>query len=176
MEPVRQVEGRAYPWGAKNIDTDIIIPARYLTTVDPVELAAHCMEPVSPDFPQKVRPGDIVVGGKNFGCGSSREHAPVALKGCGVAVVIAPTFARIFYRNSFNVGLPAIESATAAAAIREGDEIEVDLAGGTIVNHTRGERYAFLPIPPFMMELVAAGGLMSWLKSDMQKGQGKQRG
>ena len=162
------IRGRAWTCG-DDVDTDIIIPARYLTTTDPSELASHCMEPVSPDFPKQVRLGDIIVGGKNFGCGSSREHAPVALKGCGVAVVIAPTFARIFYRNAFNVGLPAIESAAAAAAIREGDDVEVDLAGGSIVNHTRGERYAFLAIPPFMMELVASGGLMSWLKSNMKK-------
>ena len=161
------IKGKAWRFG-EDVDTDIIIPARYLTTVDPVELAAHCMEPVSPDFPRRVRPGDVVVAGKNFGCGSSREHAPVALKGCGVAAVIAPTFARIFYRNAFNVGLPAIESPAAAAAIRQGDEIEVDLAAGSIGNLTRGERYAFAPIPPFMMELVAAGGLMAWLKS--QKG------
>ena len=164
------IRGSAWTFG-EDVDTDIIIPARYLTTIDPAELASHCMEPVRPDFPKRVRPGDIVVSGKNFGCGSSREHAPVALKGCGVAVVIAPTFARIFYRNAFNVGLPAIESAAAAAAIREGDDLEVDLMGGTIVNHTRGERYAFLAIPPFMMELVASGGLMRWLKADMQKGQ-----
>ena len=165
------IRGKAWTFG-DDIDTDIIIPARYLTTVDPVELAAHCMEPVSPDFPKRVRPGDVVVSGKNFGCGSSREHAPIALKGCGVAAVIAPTFARIFYRNAFNVGLPAIESAAAAAAIREGDDVEVDLAGGTIVNHSRGERYAFLAIPPFMMELVASGGLMSWLRAERQKEQG----
>jgi 3-isopropylmalate/(R)-2-methylmalate dehydratase small subunit len=161
------IRGKAWTFGA-DVDTDIIIPARYLTTTDPAELAAHCMEPVSPEFPRLVRPGDVVVAGKNFGCGSSREHAPVALKGCGVAAVIAPTFARIFYRNAFNVGLPAIESAAAAAAIRQGDEVEVDLAAGRIGNVTRGESYAFSPIPVFMMELVAAGGLMAWLKS--QKG------
>ena len=165
------IRGNAWTFG-DDIDTDIIIPARYLTTTDPLELAAHCMEPVSPDFPKLVRAGDIVVGGKNFGCGSSREHAPVALKGCGVAVVIAPSFARIFYRNAFNVGLPAIESAAAAAAIRAGDDVEVDLAGGEIRNHTRSERYGFSPIPPFMRELVAAGGLMNWLKNDMIKGRG----
>jgi 3-isopropylmalate dehydratase small subunit len=162
------IRGRAWTFGA-DVDTDIIIPARYLTTTDPAELAAHCMEPVSPEFPRLVRPGDVVVAGKNFGCGSSREHAPVALKGCGVAAVIAPTFARIFYRNAFNVGLPAIESAEAAAAIRQGDEVEIDLAAGTIVNLTRGGQYAFLPIPAFMMELVAAGGLMAWLKSQQGK-------
>jgi 3-isopropylmalate/(R)-2-methylmalate dehydratase small subunit len=165
------IRGRAWTFG-DDVDTDIIIPARYLTTTDPAELAAHCMEPVSPDFPKLVRPGDIVVGGKNFGCGSSREHAPVALKGCGIAVVIAPSFARIFYRNAFNVGLPAIESPAAAAAIRAGDDVEVDLAGGEIRNRTRGERYAFSPIPPFMRELVAAGGLMNWLRNDMAKGRG----
>ena len=165
------IRGKAWTFG-DDIDTDIIIPARYLTTIDPAELAAHCMEPVNPEFPKLVHAGDVVVGGKNFGCGSSREHAPVALKGCGVAVVIAPTFARIFYRNAFNVGLPAIESAAAAAAIREGDDVEVDLTGGVIINHTRGERYDFLAIPPFMMELVASGGLMSWLKADMQKERG----
>ncbi|HEY5998184.1 MAG TPA: 3-isopropylmalate dehydratase small subunit [bacterium] len=162
------IRGKAWKFGA-DVDTDIIIPARYLTTIDPLELAAHCMEPVSPDFPRRVQPGDVVVAGKNFGCGSSREHAPMALKGCGVAAVIAPTFARIFYRNAFNVGLPAIESAEAAAAIAEGDEVEIDLAAGRIVNHTRGERYAFAPIPPFMMELVAAGGLMAWLKGQKVK-------
>jgi 3-isopropylmalate dehydrogenase/3-isopropylmalate/(R)-2-methylmalate dehydratase small subunit len=161
------IRGKAWKFGA-DVDTDIIIPARYLTTTDPQELAAHCMEPVSPEFPKLVQPGDVVVAGKNFGCGSSREHAPVALKGCGVAAVIAPTFARIFYRNAFNVGLPAIESAEAAAAIREGDEVAIDLAAGTIENLTRGERYGFAPIPQFMMELVAAGGLMAWLTS--QKG------
>jgi 3-isopropylmalate dehydratase small subunit len=162
------IKGRAWVFG-DDVDTDIIIPARYLTTTDPAELAAHCMEPVSPEFPRQVRPGDVVVGGKNFGCGSSREHAPVALKGCGVAVVIAPTFARIFYRNAFNVGLPAIESAAAAAAIRAGDEVEVDLAGGRIRNVTRGEDYAFSPIPAFMMELVQSGGLMAWLKGRQAK-------
>jgi len=161
------IRGKAWTFGA-DVDTDIIIPARYLTTTDPAELAAHCMEPVSPEFPRLVRPGDVVVAGKNFGCGSSREHAPVALKGCGVAAVIAPTFARIFYRNAFNVGLPAIESAAAATAIRQGDEVEIDLGSGRIENRTKGERYAFSPIPPFMMELVAAGGLMAWLKA--QKG------
>jgi len=165
------IRGKAWTFG-DDIDTDIIIPARYLTTTDPAALAAHCMEPVSPDFPRQVRPGDIVVGGKNFGCGSSREHAPIALKGCGVAVVVAPTFARIFYRNAFNVGLPLVESAKAAAAIREGDEVEVDLEAGSIVDHTRGERYAFSAIPPFMMELVAAGGLMNWLKNDLREKQG----
>ena len=165
------IHGRAWTFG-DDIDTDIIIPARYLTTTDPAALAAHCMEPVSPEFPKQVRAGDIVVGGKNFGCGSSREHAPVALKGCGVAAVIAPTFARIFYRNAFNVGLPAIESPAAAAAIRQGDEVEVDLAAGAIRNLTRGQSYAFTPIPAFMMELVAAGGLMSWLRHEMQKGRG----
>jgi 3-isopropylmalate dehydratase small subunit len=164
------IRGKAWTFGA-DVDTDIIIPARYLTTTDPQELAAHCMEPVSPDFPRLVRPGDVVVAGKNFGCGSSREHAPVALKGCGVAAVVAPTFARIFYRNAFNVGLPAIESAAAAAAIRAGDEVEINLAAGRIENRTQGESYAFLPIPAFMMELVAAGGLMAWLKN--QKGKGR---
>jgi 3-isopropylmalate dehydratase small subunit len=162
------IKGKAWTFGA-DVDTDIIIPARYLTTTDPQELAAHCMEPVSPDFPRLVKPGDVVVAGKNFGCGSSREHAPVALKGCGVAAVVAPTFARIFYRNAFNVGLPAIESAAAAAAIRQGDEVEIDLAAGTIHDRTRGEWYAFSPIPPFMMELVAAGGLMAWLKGQKLK-------
>jgi len=165
------IHGRAWTFG-DDVDTDIIIPARYLTTTDPAELAAHCMEPVSPEFPKQVRAGDIVVGGKNFGCGSSREHAPVALKGCGIAAVIAPTFARIFYRNAFNVGLPAIESAAAAAGIRQGDDVEVDLAAGSIRNLTRGAAYAFTPIPAFMMELVAAGGLMSWLKNETLKGRG----
>jgi 3-isopropylmalate dehydrogenase/3-isopropylmalate/(R)-2-methylmalate dehydratase small subunit len=161
------IRGRAWRFG-DDIDTDIIIPARYLNTTDVGELASHCMEPVSPDFAKAVQPGDIVVGGKNFGCGSSREHAPLALKGCGVAAVVAASFARIFYRNAFNIGLPVVESAPAAAAIRQGDEIEIDLAGGSIFNATRGERYGFSPIPAFMMELIAAGGLMAWLKTKNQ--------
>jgi 3-isopropylmalate dehydratase small subunit len=158
------IRGRAWKFG-DDVDTDIIIPARYLNTTSVAELAAHCMEPVSPEFAKLVQPGDIVVGGKNFGCGSSREHAPIALKGCGVAAVVAPSFARIFYRNAFNIGLPAVESAAAAAAIAQGDEIEIDLAAGRIRNRTRGEEYAFSPIPPFMMELIGAGGLMAWLKT-----------
>jgi len=157
------IKGRAWKFG-EDVDTDIIIPARYLVTTDERELADHCMESVSPDFGKQAKAGDVVVAGKNFGCGSSREHAPIALKGAGIAAVIAPTFARIYYRNSFNVGLPAIESAEAAAAIAEGDEVEVDLAAGTIRDVTQGATWSFTPIPPFMMELVAAGGLMAWLK------------
>jgi 3-isopropylmalate dehydratase small subunit len=158
------IKGRAWKFG-DDIDTDIIIPARYLNTTDVRELASHCMEPVSADFARQARPGDIVVGGKNFGCGSSREHAPIALKGCGIAAVIAPTFARIFYRNAFNIGLPVIESAAAAAAIAAGDEVEIDLAGGVIRNLARDATYAFTPVPAFMMELIGAGGLMAWLKT-----------
>jgi 3-isopropylmalate/(R)-2-methylmalate dehydratase small subunit len=156
--------GKVYKYG-ENVDTDVIIPARYLVTSDPAELAKHCMEDIDKDFASKVNPGDIVVAGKNFGCGSSREHAPIAIKGAGVACVIAPTFARIFYRNAFNTGLPILESDEAVAKIDAGDEVEVDFATGVIRNVTKGESYTAEPFPPFISRLIESGGLVEYVKS-----------
>ena len=150
-----------------NVDTDVIIPARYLVTGDPKELGPHCLEGLDPTFPAGHQPGDIIVGGKNFGCGSSREHAPLAIKGAGVPCVIAASFARIFFRNAINIGLPVYESPDAAAGVRMGDEMAVDARAGTIVNRTRGEQYAIRPLPPFMQELLDAGGLMARLKREL---------
>ncbi|MEI7641068.1 MAG: 3-isopropylmalate dehydratase small subunit [bacterium] len=157
------LKGKTWKFG-DDIDTDAIIPARYLNTSDPMELAKHVMEDADVDFPNKVGAGDIIVGGKNFGCGSSREHAPVCIKAAGVSCVIAKDFARIFYRNSFNIGLPIFESAQAAEKITQGDIVEIDADKGVIKNLTKGETYAVKPIPPFMQELVAAGGLLKYAK------------
>ncbi|MGK7346592.1 MAG: 3-isopropylmalate dehydratase small subunit [Candidatus Nitrospinota bacterium M3_3B_026] len=156
-----KITGKSWKFG-DNIDTDAIIPARYLNTIDPEELAKHVMEDADPEFPKKVGEGDIIVAGDNFGCGSSREHAPIAIKGAGVSLVIAKFFARIFYRNAFNMGLPILESAEAAEDIETGDELEVDIATGEIVNKTKGKTYKAVPIPPFMRELIDAGGLMEY--------------
>ncbi|MDD5259236.1 MAG: 3-isopropylmalate dehydratase small subunit [bacterium] len=147
-----------------NINTDEIIPARYLNTFDEKELAKHCMEDADKDFPKKVKAGDILVAGKNFGCGSSREHAPICLKGAGVSCVIAETFARIFYRNAINIGLPILESVEASKGIEEGDTIEVDLEKGKIKNITTNKIYNATAFPPFMQELINAGGLMEYVK------------
>ena len=149
-----------------NVDTDLIIAARYLNTSDPAQLATHLMEDADPAFTAKAHAGDIIVAGENFGCGSSREHAPVAIKAFGIAGVIAKSFARIFYRNAFNTGLFIYEVAE-ADNIREGDSVEIDSGAGLVINHTRGERYAFAPIPPFMRELVGAGGLMEYAKKEL---------
>jgi len=152
-------------WKFKDdINTDLIIPARYLNTSDPAELGRHCMEDEDRDFVKKISKGDIIVAGKNFGCGSSREHAPVAIKAAGISCVIAKDFARIFYRNSFNIGLPIFESEEASKKISQGDKVEIDADNGIIKNLTKGEEYAVKPIPPFMQELVAAGGLMAYAK------------
>ncbi|MCS5695006.1 3-isopropylmalate dehydratase small subunit [Desulfofundulus thermocisternus] len=159
---MNQLRGKAWKFG-DDIDTDAIVPARYLNTSDPQELAAHCMEDADPSFAGKVQPGDIIVAGKNFGCGSSREHAPIAIKAAGVSCVIAASFARIFYRNAFNIGLPIFESPEAAAKIREGDEVMVDVESGTITNLTRREQYRATPVPPFMQEIIAAGGLINYV-------------
>ncbi len=157
-------KGKAWKFGA-DIDTDAIIPARYLNTSDPNELAKHCMEDSkNPDFIKKMKVGDIIVADKNFGCGSSREHAPIAIKAAGVSCVVAKSFARIFYRNSFNMGLPIFESAEAASGISEGDQIEVDADGGVIRNLTSGREFKVAPVPAFMQELIAAGGLMAYTK------------
>ena len=159
-ENIMKIRGRCWKFG-ENIDTDLIIPARYLNTSDPEELAKHCMEDADPTFASKVSKGDIIVAGKNFGCGSSREHAPIAIKAAGVAAVIAPTFARIFYRNSFNMGLPIFESPEAAQAIEEGHEVEIDGDTGVITDLTTGQTFQAQPIPPFMQELIADGGLIA---------------
>jgi 3-isopropylmalate/(R)-2-methylmalate dehydratase small subunit len=156
--------GKAYKYG-NNVDTDVIIPARYLNIADPKELATHAMEDIDRDFARTVKKGDIVVAGKNFGSGSSREHAPLVLKTAGVKAVIAPTFARIFYRNAFNIGLPILESEEAAAKIDAGDEVTVDLKTGRIRNKTKNETYHAEPFPPFMTELIQKGGLVGYVKS-----------
>ena len=150
------------------MDTDVIIPARHLNTQDAKELASHCMEDIDKDFVKKVKDGDIMVGGWNFGCGSSREHAPIALKASGVPLVIADSFARIFYRNALNIGLPIIECPEAAAEIQQGDQLEVDLSSVVIEDLTTSRRYQAMPIPPFMQQLIQAGGLMAYLKSRQQ--------
>ena len=152
--------GMVFKYG-DNVDTDVIIPARYLNTSDPAELAKYCMEDIDIDFAKNVRVGDIVVAEKNFGCGSSREHAPLALKAAGVSCVIAETFARIFYRNALNIGLAILESKEAALAIQKGDEVEIDFTEGIIQNITRGQTYRAQPFPPFMQEMIAKGGLIN---------------
>ena len=156
------IQGTVFKYG-DNVDTDVIIPARYLNTPDAKELATHCMEDIDPQFAGKVQCGDILVAGRNFGCGSSREHAPLAIKACGVACVIAASFARIFYRNALNIGLPILECPSAAAAIPAGHRVAVDLAAGTITDETTGTVFAAEPFPPFMQELIKAGGLANYL-------------
>ena len=163
-----KLKGRVYKFG-NDVDTDAIIPARYLNTCDPVELAKHCMEDADALFAKKVKKGDIIVAGKNFGCGSSREHAPIAIKGAGVSCVIAKDFARIFYRNSFNIGLPIFESPEASRKIKEGDVLDIDGSRGIVKNLTRKEEYKVKPIPDFMQELVAAGGLLNYAKKKFLK-------
>lgn len=158
-----KLKGKVWTFGA-DVDTDAIIPARYLNTSDPKELAAHVMEDADADFPKKVNVGDIIVADKNFGCGSSREHAPIAIKAAGIQAVVAKSYARIFYRNAFNIGLPIFESVSLVDEITEGDEIEIDADSGTINNLTKGKQYTAEPIPPFMQELIAAGGLVEWTK------------
>lgn len=144
-----------------NVDTDVIIPARYLNTASHAELASHCMEDIDRDFVKKVRQGDIIVAEKNFGCGSSREHAPIAIKASGISCVIAATFARIFYRNAINIGLPILECAEAAQGIQSGDEVEVDFDTGVIRNLTSGESYQAQPFPPFIQNIIQKGGLLN---------------
>jgi 3-isopropylmalate dehydratase small subunit len=156
-----KLAGKAWKFGA-DIDTDAIIPARYLNTSNPEELAKHCMEDADPEFAGNVSPGDIIVADSNFGCGSSREHAPIAIKAAGVACVVAASFARIFYRNSFNMGLPILESA-ATADIATGELLELDLSTGTIINKSRNVTYRAQPVPAFMRELLAAGGLIPYV-------------
>ncbi len=157
------IRGRVWRFG-NDVNTDVIIPARYLNTDDPEEISKHVMEGVDIDFAHKVKPGDIIVAGKNFGCGSSREHAPIAIKAAGIHAVIAKSFARIFYRNAFNIGLPIFESEEGSEKIKEADEIEIDADKGIIRNLSTQEDYKANPISPFMQELIDAGGLIGWTK------------
>lgn len=152
-----------------NVDTDVIIPARYLNTPDHKELAAHCMEDIDADFTKKVKEGDLIVGGFNFGCGSSREHAPIAIKASGVSCVIAKTFARIFYRNAINIGLAILECEEASDQIQPGDEVAVDFDTGVIENLTRGERYQAEPFPPFIKDIINHNGLMNALAARKER-------
>lgn len=157
------VKGTVFKYG-DNVDTDVIIPARYLNTSNAQELAVHCMEDIDATFAKRVQAGDIIVAGRNFGCGSSREHAPLAIKTCGVSCVIAASFARIFYRNALNIALPILECPEAAAEIGAGDVVTIDFQTGVIVDETTGKTYHAEPFPPFMQELIAAGGLAAYLK------------
>lgn len=152
--------GKVHRYG-DNVDTDVIIPARYLNTSSHAELAAHCMEDIDRDFVKKVKTGDIIVAGRNFGCGSSREHAPIAIKASGVSCVIACSFARIFFRNSINIGLPILECADAAQAVEDGDEVEVNFDTGAIKDVTTGKTYRAQPYPPFLQNIIAKGGLLN---------------
>jgi len=163
-----KIQGKVIKYG-NNVDTDVIIPARYLNTSDPVELAAHCMEDLDGTFVKRVEKGDIMVAGRNFGCGSSREHAPIAIKACGISCIIAETFARIFYRNAINTGLPIIESPEAAADICEGDSLEIDFDTGTISNLTKNVNYKGAVFPEFMQKLIAADGLIGYIKQQAGK-------
>ncbi len=161
------IRGRVWKFG-NDIDTDAIIPARYLNTSDPKELAKHLMEDADKDFISKAKAGDLIIAGKNFGCGSSREHAPIAIKAAGIQAVVAKSFARIFYRNAFNIGLPIFESPEASEKIKEADEVEIDADRGVIRNLTTQEEYKANPIPPFMQELIDAGGLIEWTKKKLK--------
>ncbi len=158
-----KIQGKVHKYG-DHVDTDVIIPARYLNTGDPKELAAHCMEDIDKDFVKNVRPGDILVAGVNFGCGSSREHAPIAIQASGVSCVIAENFARIFYRNALNIGLPILECPAASRAIANGDEVAVDFDTGVITNLATGETYKAEPFPPFIQNIIQKGGLLASLR------------
>lgn len=157
-----QAQGTVFKYG-DNVDTDVIIPARYLNSSDPAELATHCMEDIDKDFVKNVKKGDIIVADKNFGCGSSREHAPIAIKASGVSCVIAETFARIFYRNAINIGLPIIECPEAAKGIEAGDEVHIDFDSGVITNKTKGTSYKGQAFPPFMQKIIQAEGLVNYI-------------
>ena len=161
---MKAAHGRVFKYG-DNVDTDVIIPARYLNSSDPKELATHCMEDIDKDFVNNVKAGDIMVANKNFGCGSSREHAPIAIKAAGVSCVIAETFARIFYRNSINIGLPIIECPEAAEGIENGDEVEIDFDSGIIYDKTKDTRYKGQAFPPFMQEIIKNEGLINYINN-----------
>ncbi len=157
-----ETRGKAFKYG-DNIDTDVIIPARYLMSFDPLELKKHCMEDIDKDFAKNVKEGDVIVGRKNFGCGSSREHAPIAIKASGISCVIAESFARIFYRNSFNIGLPIVESKEASEGIDAGDEIEINFSEGKIKNISKNEEYKIEPYPEFIQNIIANNGLINYV-------------
>lgn len=157
-------KGRVFKYG-DNVDTDVIIPARYLNSSDPGELATHCMEDIDKEFVNNVKPGDIIVASKNFGCGSSREHAPIAIKANGVSCVIAETFARIFYRNAINIGLPIMECPEAAKAINAGDEVEINFDTGEIKDNTTGQTFKGQPFPEFMQKIINSEGLLNYIKN-----------
>ena len=163
--------GKVWKYG-DNVDTDVIIPARYLSSSVAEELAPHCMEDIDETFAKTVQQGDIIVGGNNFGCGSSREHAPVAIAGAGVSCIVASSFARIFFRNAINIGLPIFECPEAVKGIEKGDTVEVDLEKGTITNKTRNATWTARPFPPFLRELIAAGGLVPYVRAQLAKPQG----
>lgn len=163
------LKGKAFKYG-DNVDTDVIIPARYLNTSDPDELASHCMEDIDADFCDEVKPGDLIVAGENFGCGSSREHAPISIKASGISAVIARSFARIFFRNALNIGLPLLESTEAADAIAKGDMVEIDLTAGEIRDITTGQVFKSSPYPEFMQKLVEAGGLVEMTRQYLREG------
>ena len=162
------LKGQVHKYGA-NVDTDVIIPARYLNVSDPLELAKHCMEDIDPQFIKKMKKGDIIVADANFGCGSSREHAPLAIKTAGVSCVIAKSFARIFFRNAINIGLPLLECSECVDKTKTGDTLEVDLSTGKIVNLTSGQTFTAKPYPEFMSELIKAGGLIEYTKKRLTK-------
>ena len=164
------IRGRTWRYG-DNVDTDVIIPARYLNVSTAEELAQHCMEDMDPGFAGAVQPGDVIVAGENFGCGSSREHAPLAIKGAGVSCVVARSFARIFYRNAINVGLPILESEAAVDGAEGGHELAIELEGGQIRNLTTGRIYQAEPYPPFMMEIINAGGLVPYTRKNLERQQ-----
>ena len=164
------VEGKVFRYG-DNVDTDVIIPARYLNVSEPAHLAAHCMEDIDGDVVGTVKEGDVIVAARNFGCGSSREHAPIAIKASGISCVIAASFARIFYRNAINIGLPIIECPEAAGEIQAGDTVRVDFASGRIEDVTRGTVYQAQPFPPFIQEIIDAGGLMNRVAAKAKRGE-----
>ena len=161
-------KGKVWMFG-DDVNTDLIIPGKYLELVDPEEMAEHAMEGIDPDFPRKIQKGDIVVGGTNFGCGSSREHAPLALKYAGIDAVIAESFARIYYRNSINIGLPALECPGITEAVEEGDTVEVDVTGGTVKNTRTGAELSFTSLPGFMIEILGEGGLVMYIRNHMDE-------
>jgi len=161
--------GRVWKYG-DDVDTDVIIPARYLNTADPTELARHCLEDLDPTFATRVRPGDVIVAGKNFGCGSSREHAPLAIKSCGVSLVVASSFARIFFRNAINIGLPLVESPEAARDIAAGERVVLDHERGALRSITTGRSWSVRPFPAFVREIIAAGGLVELIRLRLEEG------
>ena len=161
---MQEARGKAFVFG-DDVNTDVILPGKYLNVTDPQELASHCMESADPQFAREARPGDVLVAHRNFGCGSSREHAPLSIKHLGISCVIASTFARIFYRNALNIGLPILECEEAAKTIRPGDTVRVDFATGTIEDETLGRTFQAEPFPPFMQKLIACGGLVNYSKT-----------